>query len=594
MGAVVARRGGGGGLAALAMENNAAATVGDRWGQGPRHQHRNNKRGRSPPASSLSSSSSLRKRMLQYEQDPEDVTAGVPEDLGEDEELLAEAVEELAEIVDQMEEPEAALSMEELAEAAEEIIEEAEEEEAPEDEYSQEEFGEKGEEEGAEAPEVPGEELAAAYPYDYQTAPVDEQIEGAAVDPLNETALPGLDDAPPPGEGMPWTPPQGDLTPGPDDTLPPGEEEGSTSTASWKPGDGAEGLPVYDPAADPAAPEGWEPPAPPGGEEGGWPTYNDPAEAVPPPPGGEGEDALPAYNATDSEYEGGEGTEYGEGGEGGEGEEEGGYGDDEEEGGEDEGEANYGESTSEGTSESSGDNDDNSEGEGEDYEGEPLTYGETPTPSATSPDGYSSGSNTPLPSPYSTTYPPTYPPTYSGDDDSQDWDWGKSPWGGGRPTGPTRDPTDRPTVEYVPMEGDPLVEEEEEGGGYDSKGGEKADPAAFDDSVLYHGLGGTVGAYLDGVESPQELERDPNVQLIAGILGGLFLVALLVTAHLVMNHPDGLCAGCCRLTLKIICCFFRTLCLPCRAMCCKGGDQSQGRRTHAPMRTPFPSDLELA
>ena len=177
----------------------------------------------------------------------------------------------------------------------------------------------------------------------------------------------------------------------------------------------------------------------------------------------------------------------------------------------------------------------------------------------------------------------------SKDDDwgenGEDDEWGENgedEWGGFSNLGPTDKPTPRPTAIYVPKEGDPLQSEEE------------PDVKDFNDDVIYHGLGGKVGAYLDQVESPQEMEYDKNVQITAGILGSLTLVILLVTAHLVMNHPDGLCAGCCRLVLKVICCFTRTLCLPCRAICCKGSEQSSGRRTHQPMRTPFPTDLELS
>jgi len=141
--------------------------------------------------------------------------------------------------------------------------------------------------------------------------------------------------------------------------------------------------------------------------------------------------------------------------------------------------------------------------------------------------------------------------------------------------------TTRPTAAYIPPpnDEDPLAEEEE--------------MEEEEDHVLYHGLGGTAGAYLDGVESPLEMEKDKNVQVTVGILMSLFVIILLVTASLVMNYPDGLCAGCCRLTLKVLSCCFRTLCLPCRAICCGGSEQSHGRRTHAPMRSPFPSDLEL-
>jgi hypothetical protein len=141
--------------------------------------------------------------------------------------------------------------------------------------------------------------------------------------------------------------------------------------------------------------------------------------------------------------------------------------------------------------------------------------------------------------------------------------------------------TTRPTAAYIPPpnDEDPLAEEEE--------------MEEEEDHVLYHGLGGTAGAYLDGVESPLEMEKDKNVQVTVGILMSLFVIILLVTASLVMNYPDGLCAGCGRLTLKVLSCCFRTLCLPCRAICCGGSEQSHGRRTHAPMRSPFPSDLEL-
>lgn len=185
------------------------------------------------------------------------------------------------------------------------------------------------------------------------------------------------------------------------------------------------------------------------------------------------------------------------------------------------------------------------------------------------------------------TYNPTAPPTTStissGDDIYSDIYSG----GMNRPTFPTETPTLKPTVEYIPRKGDdPLAEETE------------PDVADFnDDPTFYHGLGdklGKVGEYLDGVASPREMEKDKNVQVVGGILVVMFLLLLLVTAHMVMQYPDGLCAGCCRLTLKCMCCFIRTLCLPCRAICCKGSDQAQGRRTHAPMRTPFPTDLELA
>ena len=146
---------------------------------------------------------------------------------------------------------------------------------------------------------------------------------------------------------------------------------------------------------------------------------------------------------------------------------------------------------------------------------------------------------------------------------------------------PTYKPTPRPSSVYIPMsdDEDPISKE----GAEDFSNGQK------DDS-----LQGMINTYLDGVESPDEMKSDKNVQVVAISLVVVFLVLMLLTAHLVMDYPDGLCASFCRLILKCLCCIIRVLCLPCRAICCKGSDQTRSRRTHAPMRAPFPSDLELA
>jgi hypothetical protein len=146
---------------------------------------------------------------------------------------------------------------------------------------------------------------------------------------------------------------------------------------------------------------------------------------------------------------------------------------------------------------------------------------------------------------------------------------------------PTFKPTPRPSSAYTPKsdDEDPVSKE----GAEDFSNGQKDD-----------NFQGVVNAYLDGVESPDEMKSDKNVQVVAVSLSVVFLVLLLLTAHLVMEHPDGLCASFCRLILKCLCCVIRVLCLPCRAICCKGSDQTRSRRTHAPMRAPFPSDLELA
>lgn len=158
-------------------------------------------------------------------------------------------------------------------------------------------------------------------------------------------------------------------------------------------------------------------------------------------------------------------------------------------------------------------------------EEEPVAFENTMIPTPDPLGGAPAEERTPAPSPAAsegvmTEVPTTYKPTYGTKPYYDEPYWG-------RPTGPTRSPTDKPTVEYVPKdEGvDPLTQ------------GEAPDLEDFsdDDNVFYHGLGGKAGAYLDGVESPQEMVMDKNAQVVAGILGSLALVLILVTAHMVMN-----------------------------------------------------------
>lgn len=96
---------------------------------------------------------------------------------------------------------------------------------------------------------------------------------------------------------------------------------------------------------------------------------------------------------------------------------------------------------------------------------------------------------------------------------------------------PTVNPTPRPTVEYVPRTDDPLTEEEGE-----------VPVGEFDDDK-FGGIKGKIDTYMQGVESPEDMEKDKNVQVVAGVLVAVFVVLWLVTAHQVMENPDGLCAG---------------------------------------------------
>eukprot|EP00565_Helicotheca_tamesis_P007314 CAMPEP_0185724924 /NCGR_PEP_ID=MMETSP1171-20130828/1274_1 /TAXON_ID=374046 /ORGANISM="Helicotheca tamensis, Strain CCMP826" /LENGTH=564 /DNA_ID=CAMNT_0028392895 /DNA_START=92 /DNA_END=1786 /DNA_ORIENTATION=- len=97
-------------------------------------------------------------------------------------------------------------------------------------------------------------------------------------------------------------------------------------------------------------------------------------------------------------------------------------------------------------------------------------------------------------------------------------------------------------------------------------------------------------------ETPEEMLHDRNVEILAGVIGGLAVVLWLLTAHQVMENPDGLCAGICRLCVKCVCLIFKIVCLPCRFIC--GCGSNKARRGHVPASTIDDSnmryDLELA
>ncbi|KAL3803642.1 hypothetical protein HJC23_003696 [Cyclotella cryptica] len=121
------------------------------------------------------------------------------------------------------------------------------------------------------------------------------------------------------------------------------------------------------------------------------------------------------------------------------------------------------------------------------------------------------------------------------DDDGANDDWeNTSAWSD---HSPSRHPTPRPTYEYKPSEDDMLAATE-------------MNPGEFSDDYIPSkgggGGGGTlqekVAAYLEGVESAEEMKQDRNVRIVAGVLTVVFVLLWLVTAQQTMENPDGLCA----------------------------------------------------
>ena len=92
-------------------------------------------------------------------------------------------------------------------------------------------------------------------------------------------------------------------------------------------------------------------------------------------------------------------------------------------------------------------------------------------------------------------------------------------------TEPTYPPTPRPTLAYESPSDDILQVET---------------IAEFDDEIT--NVGEKVKEYMEGVESFEDMTKDSNVQVVAGVLSGIFLVLMMITAWQVMENPDGLCA----------------------------------------------------
>ena len=125
-------------------------------------------------------------------------------------------------------------------------------------------------------------------------------------------------------------------------------------------------------------------------------------------------------------------------------------------------------------------------------------------------------------------------PWYAEDDEFNDEEWSEDDeefqeWeeamGIIKNTEPTYPPTPRPTLAYESPSDDIL---------------EVETIAEFDDEVK--NVGEKVKEYMEGVESFEDMTKDSNVQVVAGVLSAIFLVLMMITAWQVMENPDGLCA----------------------------------------------------
>lgn len=98
----------------------------------------------------------------------------------------------------------------------------------------------------------------------------------------------------------------------------------------------------------------------------------------------------------------------------------------------------------------------------------------------------------------------------------------------------------------------------------------------------------------DEQERLKELANDRTAEVMAGILAFLGICGMLFTAYQLFESPDGLCASCCRLSLKVATFFLKIMCLPCRM--CFGrytGYTGSDPRNRTVFVEEYTNDLEL-
>jgi hypothetical protein len=144
-------------------------------------------------------------------------------------------------------------------------------------------------------------------------------------------------------------------------------------------------------------------------------------------------------------------------------------------------------------------------------------------------------------------------------------------------------PTSKPVI-YVATDDDPLQQEDES---IAEKEGQEGNSQT-----------GGIGDYLyfDHGESLEEMEHDQNVAIALGVCFGIGLCLTIITAHQMMDNPDGCCASVCRIIVACQCAITRCVCFPCRLMCgCTGKGRNNQRYSNdlGYSRNQYSSDLEL-
>lgn len=142
-------------------------------------------------------------------------------------------------------------------------------------------------------------------------------------------------------------------------------------------------------------------------------------------------------------------------------------------------------------------------------------------------------------------------------------------------------PAAKPVI-YVATDDDPLQQEDES----------IAEKENEEEGSKTGGIGDLI--YFDHAESLEEMEHDRNVAIALGVCFGIGFCLLIMTAHQMLENPDGCCASICRLVVACQCAITRCVCFPCRLICGSTGRSNQRYSNELGYsRNQYSSDLEL-
>jgi len=102
------------------------------------------------------------------------------------------------------------------------------------------------------------------------------------------------------------------------------------------------------------------------------------------------------------------------------------------------------------------------------------------------------------------------------------------------------------------------------------------------------------GKVKDEENRIKQLADDKTAEVAAALIFFLGIAGMVFTAYQLIEHPDGLCASVCRLSIKFSSFILKVICLPCRLCCSKySGYATSDPKNRTLFVEEYTNDLEL-